>query len=89
MEVKRSEDEINKLGRRGFGKIKYKRIHNTMIEFAKIFQVFPICFMEVFDYRLRMYNNKDLFSITTGIKTYYLVEFSIKFKKTYYYVSLI
>jgi hypothetical protein len=37
MEVKRSEDEINKLGRRGFGKIKYKRIHNTMIEFAKIF----------------------------------------------------
>lgn len=64
-------------------KIRSRKLFNTILEFAEIFNGFPIFFMESFDYRLRMYTVKDIFSRTTGIRKYLIKEYeSIKLDET-------
>ena len=49
-------------------------LHNTIIEFAKVFTGFPIYFLNSYDYRLRMYSWNFMFGRTTGIYKYLVAE---------------
>ena len=53
-----------------------RRVHNTYLEFAKIFDGFPIYFIESFDYRLRMYPYSFMFGRTSGIYKYLVKEYT-------------
>ena len=59
-------------------KIRLRRVHNTIIRFAKIFNKFPIYFQESFDFRLRMYTYSFMFSRTTGIHKYLVMDMKEK-----------
>ena len=51
-----------------------RSIHNTIIKFADIFDGFPIYFINAYDYRLRMYPWNYMFSRTSGLYKYLLIE---------------
>lgn len=56
-------------------RLKLRATHNTIIEFAKIFQGFPIHFIETFDFRLRMYAYSYMFSRNTGMYKHLLMDY--------------
>jgi hypothetical protein len=57
-------------------KMNLRKFHNTILEFAKIFDGFPIYFIESFDYRLRMYTYSYMFGRTSGNYKYLVKEYT-------------
>lgn len=58
-----------------------RQIHNTIITFAKIFDGFPIYFINSYDYRLRMYSWNYFFNRASGIYKYLVIEEPKKINK--------
>lgn len=57
-------------------KVNLRYMHNTILRFAKIFEGFPIYFINTLDYRGRMYPWNFMFNRSSGIYKYLLIEFS-------------
>lgn len=55
-------------------RMRLRILHNTIIEFAKIFIGYPIYFTNSYDYRIRMYPWSFMFSRTSGVYKYLLIE---------------
>jgi hypothetical protein len=75
IEILNKQKKYYKLKKEYKSRVRLRVLHNTIISVAKIYDGFPIFFINSIDYRSRMYPWSWLFSRTTGHYKYLMTEY--------------